>query len=345
MDGENDTIEVVIEPVADDAALDTGQQQTQERPRNSDGTFKAAAVEPAEDLKAQFEERQQALVRERDAERTKRVAAEREAADARREAETSRSAVIDSQYDSVESGLTAAQAEADAAQQEYKEAIEGGNAAAAAAAQRKMAKAEARIIRLDEAKDEIKTRKAAPAERKPAAEPERRDDGFEKYLSQFSDPTAKWMRGHQDWVTNQRKNAKLNAAHFDAIEAGHEADTDEYFEFVETQIGLRKAAQAEDSKPNGHVQTNGTTRQRKPAVTVAPVNAGGGIGSNGSGGGTSVTLTRGEAAAATDGTLVWNYADPNGKFKKGDPIGHTEMARRKHALQKQGAYDRAYTEQ
>ena len=57
-------------------------------------------------------------------------------------------------------------------------------------------------------------------------------------------------------------------------------------------------------------------------------------------------LTQGEARAATDGTLVWNYDDtsPQKRFKKGDAIGHQEMARRKQALQKQGAYDKSYTE-
>ena len=49
-----------------------------------------------------------------------------------------------------------------------------------------------------------------------------------------------------------------------------------------------------------------------------------------------------EAASATDGTLVWNYDDPSGKnqYKKGDPIGLAEMARRKHEGQKAGLYDR-----
>ena len=67
----------------------------------------------------------------------------------------------------------------------------------------------------------------------------------------------------------------------------------------------------------------------------------------GSGGGTEVRLSPGEAKAATDGTLVWNYNDPSGKnrFKKGDAIGVQEMVRRKHELTKQGQYNRVYVEQ
>ena len=55
-------------------------------------------------------------------------------------------------------------------------------------------------------------------------------------------------------------------------------------------------------------------------------------------------LTKGEAQSATDGTLVYNFDDPSGhkKFKKGDPIGIEEMARRKREMKKQGLYDRNY---
>ena len=80
-------------------------------------------------------------------------------------------------------------------------------------------------------------------------------------------------------------------------------------------------------------------------MPVAPVHQSSG-GTNG--GGDTVTLTKGEAAAATDGiTHVWNYPDPTGKnrWKVGDPIGIQEFARRKREMMRQGVYDRTYTEQ
>ncbi len=55
---------------------------------------------------------------------------------------------------------------------------------------------------------------------------------------------------------------------------------------------------------------------------------------------TKVTLTPGEVANATDGTIVHNWNDPGGKFKKGDPIGIQEMARRKAKMTADGVYDR-----
>ena len=78
-------------------------------------------------------------------------------------------------------------------------------------------------------------------------------------------------------------------------------------------------------------------------MPVAPVQSSPG-GTNG--GGPEVRLSRSEALAATDGTHTWNYDDPSGqkRFRKGDPIGVQEFARRKHEMTKQGLYDRTYTE-
>ena len=56
-------------------------------------------------------------------------------------------------------------------------------------------------------------------------------------------------------------------------------------------------------------------------------------------------LTKREAIAAEDGTIVWNWDSPDGKFKKGDPIGVGEFARRKHFGMKAGLYDRTYSDQ
>ena len=83
-------------------------------------------------------------------------------------------------------------------------------------------------------------------------------------------------------------------------------------------------------------------------MPVAPVNGGGGSGGAGNGAGAiTVSLSRTEAASATDGTLVWNFDDPSGqkKFKKGEPIGIQEFARRKREMKAQGLYDKSLTEQ
>lgn len=326
--------EDVVVTIADDAAVETGKE-----------TPDPAVAE----LKAQYEE---VVARDRAREEQVRDAnarvaeATRTAEAARQEAKSARSEIADSQADSIASGIAAATAEAEAAEREYKEAFEAGDAAKMAGAQRKIARAEARSVRLDEAKADLEARKSAPeVERTEApqrAAPQTPADPFEAYIAGRTEPTANWLRAHKDWVTDAKKNAQLTSAHWDAVAHELAPDTPEYFNHVETMIGLKQAPNV--VRTTG-AATNGAAKpqiQRRPAVPVAPVQASGG----GTSGGDTVVLTRGEAAAATDGSLVWNYEDPTGqkRFKKGDPIGVQEMARRKRAMKAQGLYDKQYTE-
>jgi hypothetical protein len=289
------------------------------------------------DLASQFKELQGRLESESQA----RAAAERRAADeqrvaaqARQEATAARGEATDHQYETVSTGLAAAQAEATAAEADYAAAMEAGDFARAAKAQRRMASAEAKAVRLDEAKSDLEARRTAPEKTVQRTEAPQGDDPVERYIQGRSEPTANWLRSHREFITDPRKNAKLTAAHWSAMGEGLSVDTKEYFDHVEQSLGLKQALTNGAGKPPA----------RKPAAPpAAPVNGSGG-GSHGGGG--TVTLTKGEASAATDGTHVWNYDDPspNKRFKRGDPIGVQEFARRKLALQKQGAYDRSYVE-
>jgi hypothetical protein len=306
--------------------------------------------DPSEVLRAQASEARA----EADRERQRAATAERQANDARQEATrareevtAARSEAVEGQVSAVESGISASQAEADAAESEYKTAFEAGDATKMAKALRAMSSAEANLVRLQEAKADLEVRKArAPEPQRAADRPERQpqrtsDDPVEAYVQGRSEPTAKWLREHKDWVTDPRKNAKLTAAHFDAVGNDLAPDTPEYFEHVETFIGLKTNGK-EPAKDTVSVQPH---QRRKPAPPAAPVGQSGG-GMNGNTG-REVTLTRGEAAAATDGTHIWNYDDtsPQKRFRKGDPIGVQEFARRKLEMTKQGQYDRSYVEQ
>lgn len=299
------------------------------------------AVDPVADLKGQYETLQSAAARDRAATEAAQRAtqeAEQRAARAEREAAQARGQAAESQYDTIVTGLEGAKSEAEAAEREYKAAYDAGDGTAMAAANRKIARAEAKTIELEGAKSTLEARaKREPEVRKdaPTEAPQRQQvpaDPIEAYVSGRTEPTAKWLREHKDYITDPRKNAKLTAAHYNAVGEGLSADTPEYFEHVEKFIGLKKDA----PKPNG--------ARRAGSPPVAPVGDAPSGGVNG--GGRTVTLTAGEAKAATDGTIVYNYPDPTGKnrWTKGQAIGIQEMARRKIEMTKQGLYDKSYTE-
>jgi len=320
----------------------------------TDPVVEGAPEDPVADLKAQLD----TITANAEAEKAARLEADRRAAeaarraqDAVREAQNARAETATTQLDAVATGLQSAQAEASAAESEYTQAMEKGDFAAAAKAQRRMAASEAQIIRLSEAKSDLEARRTAqpdPAERPRDADSGRfvsKDDRFEGWLQNFTAPTANWLRQHRDLAEDQSKLNQLTRLHQKAtLVEDLEPDTPAYFEFIERNLGLRKDAPV--TTPD--VKTNGAAapRARAASAPVAPVNGGGGATTVGASTGSEVVLTRGEARAATDGTHVWNYDDPSGnkKFKKGDPIGIQEFARRKQAMLKAGAYDKSYVE-
>lgn len=294
------------------------------------------------ELKRQYEALEADNKKRKDAEEaaSRRAAdADRRAAEAAARASAAETRVAESEGGAIESGIAAANSLASQAKADYKAALESGDFAAAAEAQERLADAVTDRKRLTEAKADLEARKSSARTDEPPARTS--GDPFEQHLTKFTPRTADWMRSHRDWVTDARKSAKLTGAHHMAVGDGLTPDTDEYFEHVEKTLGLRDQPAARTTNGNGNGQTRTQTRRGGPPV--APVNGGAGGHSSGSGdnrGGNQVYLTRGEAASATDGTLVWNYDDPNGKFKKGQPIGIQEMAKRKLAMQRQGLYDK-----
>jgi hypothetical protein len=286
------------------------------------------ADDPISDLKGQFETLKGQL-----GQTTQRlVGAERQLAAKDQEIAEVRKEVTSSQLDTVLSGIQAAEAEATAAEREYVAAAEAGDFAAQARAQRKISGAEARIQRLKEAEGDLKDQAAT----KPAPRQETRQqpnaDPVEQFTRGMSSKSAAWIREHPDCVTDPKKNARMLAAHNLAMADDIAVDSPEYFERIEAGIMSAKKADPEPNPKPVNI---------RPSAPVAPTgNSGGGM----NGGGPSVKLTQREVNSATDGTLVWNYNDPNGKFKKGDVIGIQEMGRRKILMQKQGLYDRSFSE-
>jgi hypothetical protein len=313
--------------------------------------------DPVAELKSQFDE----ITRTAAAEKSAREAAERRAAEAqraaeaaRKEAASARTEVADSQLDSVTTGLAAAESEASSAEAEYAAFMEKGDFVNAAKSQRRIASAEAKIVRLNEAKADLEARKTSPRTEDTRTDRKRdesgrfvSDDPVEAFIATRTEPTANWLREHRDWLTDARKNKKLTAADADAQAEGHVPDTPAYFDYVERFLGLKKDEAEPKAEINGAAKT---PPARKTAPPVAPVNGGGGAHSSGDGrGAITVSLTAGEAKAAQDGTHQWGKHDlAAGRIKDaklvGQPIGVQEYARRKSFMQKQGAYDKSFTE-
>jgi len=293
---------------------------------------KPAADDPIEDLKGQFA---QMTHRATTAETAHQQTA-RQLEEANRELQTVKSTVTDSQLDTVLSGIQAAEAEATSAEQAFIAAAEAGDFAAQARAQRKISAAEARIQRLTEAKGDLEDQKATKPAPRTEARPEPRQDvdKVELFAKSMSPRSAAWIRSHPDCVTDAKKNARMLAAHNLAVADDIAVDSDEYFKRIEAGVEQKSPVTKADPTP---APTNG----KRPTSAAAPSgHSGGGM----NGGSVEVRLSAREAAAAQDGSICWNHDDPKGKFKKGDPVGISEFARRKMIMKSQGLYDKSVTE-
>jgi len=146
-------------------------------------------------------------------------------------------------------------------------------------------------------------------------------DAFADHLVRHTDRTAQWMSDHRDWIVDPKKNAKVTGAHNFAVSEGLTPDTDEYFDFVEKMIGLRG---------NGGSNRGGRASVQGDHV----VHRSGSDAPDG-----SVKMSKNAYEMATK-VLTWNYDDPQGRFKRGEPIGVKEYLRRQSEMKKAGFYDR-----
>jgi hypothetical protein len=253
----------------------------------------------------------------------------------------------------LESGIAAADSDITAAKKDYVSASEAGDWTRQAEAADKMAESRAIRQRLLEGKNELESQRTSSEERPQRSQrqdaPAAPSDPVEAFISGRASETQRWLRAHpeharalamtivgQASTDEKRRAAKVNAAHNDAEAEGISPDTPEYFAHVEEFLGMNKK-EPEPAKT--------AAAPKKASVPVAPVSSadGGAVNGNSS----VVKLSQREAVAAQDGTLIWNYPDPTGqnRWKKGEPIGIQEMARRKREGMKQGLYDKTWLEQ
>jgi hypothetical protein len=285
--------------------------------------------DPVEDLKGQFAAMTQRVTA---AERTAQAATQ-QAQEATQRAAKAEVQVVSSQLDTVLSGLAAAEAESKSAKQAMVTAHEAGDFVAVADAQERIADARARVQRLQEAKADLEDSTKRKPDEQVRRQPQRDEgtvDPVETFARGMSQRSAAWIRSHPECITDPKLNARMLAAHNLAIADDVKVDSDEYFRRIDDGIkvsGGKPAAPAGDG--------------RRPSSAAAPASgSSGGL----NGGGQEVRLTKREALAATDGTLVWGTDSPDGKFKKGDNLGLAEMARRKHYGKLAGLYDKTYNE-
>lgn len=240
------------------------------------------------------------------AEREEKEAARRRAETAEREARVATARVADSDLDSVTNAISMVEMQREKVKRQLKDAMEAGDFDGTVKAQEDLSEAITKLNALKEGKNYIEQRKSDPVNVDPQ----------EAYIGKFTQRSQEYLRQHRELVTNENKNKRMIAAHYEAEAEGHKPDSEAYFQFLDNKLGYADAPKKAPS--------------RMPAG--APVSRGNGDIQSG-GNGNVIKLSSGEARAATDGSIVWNAG-----ANKGEPIGVKEYARRKSLMIKNGQY-------
>lgn len=232
------------------------------------------------------------------AQKNSQLEAQRQAREAQAQLDSMRQANDHSQYDTIVTAIGAAQMEIDSAKRDIVLAGSAQDFGALADAQERLAAAKAHMIGLEQGKtsyeQQWQTQQQQPV------------DPIEN-MRGLSYEEKNWLRAHPD-ALHGAKNARLNAAYFDAMDEGIQRGTPRYFEFIEEKLGYREKPM-EKKEPAPAPEVENSAMVAAPPSNNVPSGAG-------SGRKPVYTLTKEEAEIAKlSGITPQEYAKQREIFK------------------------------
>lgn len=227
----------------------------------------------SEELKRQLEAlrrsettaRQQAQQAAQQRDAAIRYAQEREVALSRSQKDAS-----DSRLEAIQNGMAAAEAEVEEAKRAFRSAAIEQDIDAQVAAQERMAEAKANLVNLTNGKAAMERGIAEEQERiknQPPPQQQQQQQGDALDRTNLPQTAKNWLRSHPEYLTDSRKNAKIQSLHWDVLDEGHQPFTDKYYESLEVHLGLRaKPRQEAAEEDEGDVE-----QPVRKSVVSAPV--------------------------------------------------------------------------
>ena len=273
---------------------------TEEKPKEEEIVIKdevEATPEPAGEAAAEDEITPdvgiEALRHQLERERQARAEAERRARQAESHANKASMEVQDSNLQLISSAIDTVNRSNQMLKRDYAAAMSSGNYEHAAEIQSQMSINGAKLLQLENGKAALEQRISNPPQR----QPEPPMDPVEAVASQLSPRSAAWVRAHPECVNDQKLYMRMIGAHNIAVSDGFVPDSDEYFEQIERQMGMRKqstsVSQRETEEPSSMAAK---PMAKKPPPPAAPSSR---AASNGSAGRNTVTLNAAEREIAS----------------------------------------------
>jgi hypothetical protein len=260
-------------------AANSGKQKTEPKAKSAaDEAAEAltAAQKTAEDNRRRAEAAEATMATERArADEATRIAAQnaQDATAAREEAKGGHLAIINSDIES-------ATREIAAAEQELIRANEAGEFVKAAAAQKQLAKASAKLDRREADKVAFESGQTKAPTHEGRVEPQRQMSAFEQYVSNPNlTPSAQaWLRAHPDCVPanvggDAEKNRKMMKGHYKALSEEIAPSSPDYFRVIEEELGLRQPMSAASTTTKAGEEVTQTQPRQPAAKPKTPIPA------------------------------------------------------------------------
>lgn len=261
---------------------DNGVDVTLEEPKKADESLpEVEIVDEAPEKQSKKAEKQEVLPEEgiselkKNLEREKqaRLEAERRAHEAYQHAQKAKVEKTDSDYQLVVNAIETVKGRKEQLKAAYADAMNVQDFARAAELQSAINLNDQQLSELKRGKKAMKEQKEA-AEKQPVAPPPQ-GDIVDQLASSVSPRSAEWLRGSRDYLKSERDVRKMFRAHEDAIDDGIAPDSDEYFEYIEQRLGIRKNASEQETRTSAESPMSAAAAPKKAVQpSPAPVSRG-----------------------------------------------------------------------
>ena len=235
MSDEQDHVEVELdkpeETKKDEPEIEIIDEKAEKEPEIE----KAPIIEPQEGI--------QELKKRLEAEKAARIDAEKRAREANFHADRARDNAKDANYQLVVNALETVKERSDALKAAHKEAMSVGDYDKVAELQEAMSINAYQMNELKRGERALKEQMQAEeeaAKRQPPRQAELPGDIIEQMAQTVSPKSASWLLKNKEHLSGEREIRKMFRAHEDAVDDGLKTDSDEYFSFIESRLGLNK---------------------------------------------------------------------------------------------------------
>lgn len=279
MSDTNDEIEVVLDDAPEiekkeevEIVAEPAAKEEKKRPEPDDGI---------EELRRRLEQ-----------ERAARVEAEKRAFQANEQVNRAAIEVEDTQYHLVRSAFDTVKRDQELLRGNLRDAMQIGDYDKAAEINETMSMNSIKLSQLEQGLVEMQSRAKAAQEnpRQQPRQPQSVNETVNDLISRVTPLSARWLQDNKAHIRDERALRIVARAHEDAIDMGIIPESNEYFQLVETRLGIKNdEVEAESSA----LSAASAPTQRRSAPPAAPVSRGGAGNRPG-----VIRLTREQAEAA-----------------------------------------------